>query len=64
MISLLVTLLVLVIVVAIVFYALSLLPIPAPWINIIKAIVALIVLLIVLSHLMGWGGGVAHPLLH
>jgi hypothetical protein len=61
MITLLISLLVLLIVIAIVFYILSLLPLPGPWLNIARAVVGLIVLLILLNYVFGWGG--AHPLL-
>jgi hypothetical protein len=61
MISILISLLILVIVVAIIFWVLSLLPIPAPWSNIARAIVGLIVLIWVLGYLLPLIG---HPLYH
>lgn len=51
MIQILISLLVFIVVIGIVFYILSLLPLPAPWLNIARAIVALIVLLILLNYL-------------
>ena len=61
MISILISLLILVIVVAIIFWVISLLPIPAPWSNIARAIVGLIVLIWVLGYLLPLIG---HPLYH
>jgi hypothetical protein len=59
MISLLVTLLILVLVAGVAFWIISLLPIPAPWLNVAKAIVAIIVLIYLLSYLVPLSG---HPL--
>lgn len=63
MISVLISLLVLVIVVGIVFWIISLLPLPQPWLNIVKVIVGLIVLLVVLSWLLPMAGW-PHPVWH
>lgn len=60
MISILVTLLILVLVVGVVFWILSLLPIPQPWMNVAKAIVSIIALLYLISWLVPLAG---HPLL-
>lgn len=49
--SILISLLIFVVVVGIVFYILSLLPLPPPWLNIARAVVALIVLLVLLDYL-------------
>jgi hypothetical protein len=56
MISILITLLVLVLVVGVIFWILSLLPIPAPWSNIARAIIALIVLIYLISMLLPYAG--------
>ena len=64
MIELLIYLLVLVIVCAVIYYILTLIPLPAPWRQIVLAIFALIVLLIVLSMLLPQlGYGLHGPLL-
>jgi hypothetical protein len=60
MISILVSLLILVIVVSVIFWVLSLFPLPAPWNNIARAIVGLIILIWLLSYLLPMAG---HPLL-
>lgn len=57
MISILITLLVFVIVIGLVFYVLSILPLPAPWKTIVTVIVCLIAILILLSMLGVWGPG-------
>jgi hypothetical protein len=58
MISLLISLIVLCIVVGIVFWLLTLLPVPQPFANIIKVVIVLICLIWLLSML----GGAVHPL--
>ena len=58
MISILITLLVVLLVVAVVFYILTLFPIPAPWVNVIRAVVALILLVWLISWLLPLAG---HP---
>ena len=60
LITLLIWLLILLIVVAVIFYVLSLLPIPQPWLNIFRAVIALLVLLVLLSYVVPLTG---HPLL-
>jgi hypothetical protein len=60
MISILVTLLIIVLVVGIVFWILSLLPIPQPWLNVARAILGLIVLIWLISYLLPLAG---HPAL-
>ena len=60
MISLLIGLLVLCLIIGVVFYIIGLFPIPAPFGNIVRAIVALIFLLILLNYIGVFGGGV-HP---
>lgn len=62
MISLLIWLLVFLLVAGIVFYIIGMLPIPQPWLNIARAIVALIILLILLNYLGVFGAG-GHPIL-
>ena len=57
MLSLLITLLVVLIIAAVVFWIISLLPVPQPWLNIFRAIVGLIVLIWLLMYLVP---GVAH----
>jgi hypothetical protein len=59
MISILLTLIVVIVVVGILFYILSLLPVPQPWLNIAKVLVALIVLIWLISYITPIG----HPLL-
>jgi len=61
MLSILVTVLIVVIVVAVIFYILGLLPLPQPWMNVAKAIVALIVLIWLISYLLP-AAGLGHPL--
>ena len=51
MISVLISLLVFLLVAGIIFYIIGLLPIPQPWLNIARAICALIILLILLNYL-------------
>lgn len=63
MIQILISLLVFLIVIGILFYILSLLPLPQPWLNVIRAVAALIVLLILLNYL-GVLGGSGRPLWH
>lgn len=58
LISILISLLILCLVVAVIFWILSLLPVPQPFMNIAKAIVAIICLIWLLSML----GGAVHPL--
>jgi hypothetical protein len=60
MISILISLLIAVIVIGIVFFILSMLPVPQPWMNVAKAIVALILLLWIIS--MFYGVGPVYPL--
>jgi len=55
MISLLITLLIVLIVAAVVFWIIGQLPIPAPWGNIIRAVVGLIILIWLLSYVLPWG---------
>ena len=57
MISLLISLIVLCLIVGIVFWLLTLLPIPQPFLNVIKVCIVLIVLLYVIGML----GGYVHP---
>ena len=52
MISLLITLLIVLIVAAVVFWIIGMLPIPAPWGNIIRAVVGLIILIWLLMYLV------------
>ena len=63
MISMLVSLLILVLVVGVVFWILSMLPIPQPWLNVARAIIALIVLIWLISWLLPMSGGFGHPVL-
>jgi cation transporter-like permease len=57
LISLLISLIVLCLVVGVVFWLLTLLPVPQPFLNIIKVCIVLIVLLYVLSMFTGY----THP---
>lgn len=57
MVQLLISIVVFLIVVAVVFYIVGLIPIPQPWLNIVRAIIGLIVLLVLLQYLGVWGGG-------
>jgi hypothetical protein len=58
LISLLISLLILCLVVAVIFWILSLIPVPQPFLNVAKAIVAIICLIWLLSML----GGYTHPI--
>ncbi len=60
MIQLLVALLVLLLIISIVFWILSMLPLPAPWVNIARLIVALILLILVLQYFGLFGAGHYH----
>ena len=60
MIGLLISLLILVLVVSVIFWVLSMLPIPQPFLNIIKVILVLIALIYLLGMLPGLG--YTHPL--
>jgi hypothetical protein len=55
MISLLLTLLFILIVLVIVFYILSQIPLPQPWLNIVRAIIALIALILILDLIIPGG---------
>jgi len=55
----LISLLVAVVVIGLIFYCLSLLPIPQPWLNIARVILVVIVIIWLISWLPGtgyWGG--------
>lgn len=60
MISLLITLIIVVIVVGVLFWILSMLPIPQPWLNVAKVLIALVLLIWLLSYLVPLSG---HPIL-
>lgn len=60
MISLLITLIIVVIVVGVLFWILSMLPIPQPWLNVAKVLIALVLLIWLLSYLVPFAG---HPIL-
>lgn len=62
MVSLLISLLIFLLVAGIIWYIISLIPLPPPFGAIAQAVFLLILLLIALSYLFGWGG-VAHPIL-
>jgi hypothetical protein len=51
----LINLLIMVVIIAVIFYVLSLIPLGQPWINIIRIIVGLIVLIWLLNMLGAWG---------
>jgi hypothetical protein len=55
MISLLITLLIVLIVAAVVFWIIGLLPIPQPWLNIIRAVIGLILLIWILMYFLPAG---------
>ncbi len=59
MIGLLISLLILVLVVSVIFWLLSMLPVPQPFLNIIKVVIVLIALIYLLGMLPGVG--YAHP---
>ena len=52
MIGILITLLVVLIIAAVVFYILGMLPIPQPWLNICRAVLGLIILIWLLAWLL------------
>jgi len=53
----LISLLIMVVIIAVIFYVLSLIPLPQPWLNIIRIIVGLIVLIWLLSYLGAFAPG-------
>jgi hypothetical protein len=62
MLSLLITLLILLLVVSVLFYIIGLFPLPAPWGNVIRAVLALIVLIYLIGYLLPLAGHVGYPL--
>ena len=60
MISLLIWLLILILIIGVVFWILSMLPIPQPWLNVARAIIGVIFLIVLLEWLVPLAG---HPML-
>ena len=58
MLSLLITLLIVLLIVSVVFWILTLLPLPQPWLNVVRAIFGIIVLIWLISYLLPYAG---HP---
>ena len=64
MLSLLIWVLVFALVLAVIFWVVSLIPLPPPWVNVLRAVVAIIALIWLLMWLVpALGGPPAHPIL-
>lgn len=63
MLSLLIWILVFALIVGVIFWVLTLFPLPPPWLNVLRAVIAIIALIWLLTWLVPALGGPPHPLL-